>query len=300
MRRNSFLHNVAALLVGGYFIVSGIGKTLDVQQLLQTIQIYGVPSMFAPVGLLIPPLEIVLGLLIIIPGSRKIGSIAILALLVVFTGAYANAHFYRGIENCGCGGRFAFLEKDFSELLTINGGLAILSAILFALSGEYARALFRQEKMLIYVAAIASCTAVAVPSIELLGQNKIIEAGSDSVLQIVPTSKDSTYAIFFYELDCAHCWDAIVEVDSLQIEKVVDKVIAYSFGTDSDLVLFENRFHPNFETHLIPVDQFFRLTSSVPTLSFVRNKIVIYTDEGQVKPPSWYEENVFKGNPNAY
>ncbi|HUI30029.1 MAG TPA: MauE/DoxX family redox-associated membrane protein [Candidatus Acidoferrales bacterium] len=280
--------HIAALLVGCYFIVSCAGKILGIEQFVETFQSYGLPSFLTPVAVAIPPLELILGFLIILPATRKIASGIVFLLLIIFTGAFSYAHFFRGVEQCGCYGRFAFLDKNFSQLLAVNGALMILSAILFAMSTK--KPLLHRGKILVVAVTVASVAGVV--SAELVGRGGTDERSVYA--QIITTGNDSTYALFFYEMDCPHCWNALGNVEGLQSSKVVDRVIGCTFGTDSSLTNFERTFHPNFVTHLIPVENFFELVRSVPSIEFVKNDSIIYSDEGDIRLPLWYAQHVFK------
>ncbi|MGO9481461.1 MAG: DoxX family protein [Candidatus Kryptoniota bacterium] len=298
MKVKILMRNASAVLLGGFFIISGAGKLFDVGQLISTVRIYGIPSYVAPAAILLPPLEIVIGLLVVLPSTRKLASGVVFVVLIIFTGAYGYAHFFRGVEKCGCSGRFYFLDKDFPELLAVNVALSLLSIALFKTSGKHDGTFARWQKASVLTVAVLSLTAAAASSMKPLewGNSNWVKKNTDSksFSEIISTNRDSTYALFFYDMDCPHCWEAVKNVKALQSEKVVDKVVGFTFGTDSSLARFESVFHPNFTSYLIPVEKFYTLTNSVPTISFIRDDTIIYRDEDEVKPPSWYEQHVFK------
>ncbi len=292
------LQSIAAVLLGGYFMVSAIGKLLNVQLLIATIKAYGVPSSLAPASILLPPLEMILGVLVMLPATRKISSRVLIILLGIFTGAFLYAHFFRGVQQCGCSGRFAFLDKNLTQLLVVNSILLVLSIYILGASRKYTGLHSRSQKSLIIIVVVLSLAATGLFSIDLFkgAKWKAIEGrGQPTPFSgIVAINQDSTYAIFFYETDCPHCWDAVGNVMALKSEKVVDEVIGCTFGDDGSLAKFENDFHPNFPTQIVSVEKFFATVNSVPTIFFVQDDTVAYSDEGIVRSPQWYREHVFK------
>ena len=298
MKSKILLQQIVAILVGGFFIVSGVGKILNVGQLIETVQNYGVPSFLAPAAIFLPPLEIVLGILILFPATRKASSGVVLMLLLIFTGAYLYAHFFRGIQGCGCSGEFSFLDMNLPELLVRNAVLFFMALFIFRISGNVNASLLRWQKALVFVVAVLSSTAAGASSIEPLVQSSGKWIGkniySTPLSHIISTSRDSTYLLFFYNMDCPHCWNAIENVKALQRKHVVDKVVGYSFGSNTSLSRFESYFHPNFETKLLPVEELRIITRSVPFSLLVQHDTVLYSEQGKVSSPLIYEKYVLK------
>lgn len=298
MENKTIIQHVAAILVGSFFVMSGVGKILNVEQLIATVQNYGVPSFLTPAAIFLPPLEIVLGLLVIFPATRKASIGIIIILLMIFTGAYIYAHFFKGVQECGCSGEFSFLDKNLPQLLAVNTVLFVLSLVVFRGSESHGGSILRWQRILVFMVAILSSTASGASSIEPLVQtnNKLVGKNvySTSLSKIISTNKDSTYALFFFSLNCPHCWEAVENIKSLQDKEVVDKVVGYTFGTDSSLVKFEDYFHLNFSTNLITIEKFKTITRSVPTIFLVKNDTIVYSKEGQIMSPLWYEQYVLR------
>lgn len=298
MKNKTVLRHIAAVLVGGFFVVSGVGKILNVEQLIGTVQNYGVPSFLAPAVIFLPPLEIILGILLLMPATRKTSSGVVLMLLLIFTGAYLYAHFFRGVQGCGCSGEFSFLDMNLPELLVRNAVLFIMALFVFRISGSVNASLLRWQKALLFVVAVLSSTAAGASSIEPLVQSKGKWIGEDiystPLSHIISTNRDSTYLLFFYNMDCPHCWDAIENVKAIQRRNVVDRVVGYSFGNDTSLSRFESYFHPNFETKLLPVEELRTITRSVLLVLLVRRDTILYVEQSKVSSPLIYEKYVLK------
>jgi len=298
MKNRAIILNIASSLVGGYFIVSGIGKLLDMEQLIETVQIYGVPSPLSYVAILLPPMEIIIGLLVLLSATRKPSSSIMCLLLLIFTGAYLYAHLFKGVQKCGCSGRFSFLDKNFPQLLAVNAVLFLLSSGIFVMTEKHSGTLGHLQKLSIIMVVVLALTTGGVFAVKFFEHNngKLIDdnARSTPFSQTLSVNRDSTYALFFYDTSCPHCWDAVGTVESLQSQKVVDEVIGFTFGDDSSVARFERLFHPKFATELLPVERFYTLIDSVPAIIFISDDSVIYRDQGQVKSTSWYAQHVFK------
>jgi uncharacterized membrane protein YphA (DoxX/SURF4 family) len=290
--------HIFAVLVGTYFVLSAFGKFLDVWQFVRTVEQYGVPSSAAQVAILLPPLEIVAGIFLVFPATRKISSVIIVVLLIVFTSAYMYAHFSRGVQECGCSGKIYSLNKNFPELIGFNSILFALSIFVCLMSKNRWTNLDRRRKALFFSSALSLLVVTtAIAEISFLREKtQKLDANtlSSPFRGIFSGDIDSTYALFFYDMGCPHCVASLWKVNELQRKKVVDRVFGYTFGTDSDLVHFERNFHLNFTSRLLPVERFFTLVDSVPSIFFIKDGKVVYADKGNVKEPLWYMQYMKK------
>jgi hypothetical protein len=131
----ALLHELlAAVSVAGQVCV-GLVFVLAAVQKLQHWRIFaGVlanyrllpPLLVAPAAILLPPAEILVGLLLLSAQLRPLGALAAIALLVLFAMAMAiNLRRGRSEIDCGCG--HSFLKQNLAWLLVgRNAGLAAL------------------------------------------------------------------------------------------------------------------------------------------------------------------------------
>jgi putative oxidoreductase len=105
-RRQTYLVLAVSLAMAGIFIYAGIDKIRDPLQFADSIFAFGIlPAVFVSLmALALPPFEIVCGLLMLAPRTRRIGALAITILSAVFFTALASA-LARGLTlDCGCFG----------------------------------------------------------------------------------------------------------------------------------------------------------------------------------------------------
>lgn len=131
--------HVCAIGVAAYFVYAAYGKIKDPRQFAVDIGNFRmVPLAFQNLmALLMPWWEVGAAVALVIPRTRRAGTILVSALLLVFIVAVAYAAFYKGLDiNCGCTG------KNSSRVgwLTILRNLGLLAG---ALASVYLPALRR-------------------------------------------------------------------------------------------------------------------------------------------------------------
>ena len=99
---------LCALGVGGYFIFAALPKIWEPRQFAVDIKNYQMlPQAYLNlVALYLPWLEVFAAIAIIVPKTRRPGSVIIAGLLLFFIGAVSYAAFYKGLDiTCGCTGK---------------------------------------------------------------------------------------------------------------------------------------------------------------------------------------------------
>ena len=128
----------ARLLVGGVFVVAGSLKLPDPAASVANVRAYqALPSwMTAPVGQLLPVLEVVVGLLLIIGLLTRGAAVVAAVLLVVFIIGIASV-WARGISiDCGCFGDGGYDPDAISKYpweIARDVGLLVASAVVLRL-----------------------------------------------------------------------------------------------------------------------------------------------------------------------
>ena len=131
---------IARLIVGVVFIHHGLVKVGDTHAFLKAVKGYGIlpldpPFLLNSVAVVLPWVEVVIGLLLVLGHARRAGGLLSFILLVVFTASigkltldYMALHpeqAFLTIElDCGCGAGATNVAKKFAE----NAGLIVLSA----------------------------------------------------------------------------------------------------------------------------------------------------------------------------
>jgi uncharacterized membrane protein YphA (DoxX/SURF4 family) len=131
-----WLSLVARLVLGGVMVVAGALKVTDPETATQAVRAYELlPSALdAPVGLILPFLEIAIGLLLIVGFGVRWAAFAAGVLMVVFIAAVSSA-WARGLAiDCGCfggGGQVAPGQTKYLQEILRDVGLLVLAGWLW-------------------------------------------------------------------------------------------------------------------------------------------------------------------------
>ena len=127
---------VARLVLGSVMVVAGALKVTDPETATQAVRAYELlPSgLDAPVGLILPFLEIAIGLLLIVGFGVRWAAFAAGVFLVVFIAAVSSA-WARGLAiDCGCfggGGQVAPGQTKYLQEILRDVGLLVLAGWLW-------------------------------------------------------------------------------------------------------------------------------------------------------------------------
>jgi len=134
--------HAVSLAVAAVFIYAGIDKIRDPLQFADSIAAFAIlPAVLINMlAMGLPPFEIASGLLLIGPWTRRVGSLAIAIILVVFMIALSSA-LLRGLTlDCGCFGVGAPSRPRMWVELALDA--ALLSGALFVYLRSIARLVF--------------------------------------------------------------------------------------------------------------------------------------------------------------
>jgi hypothetical protein len=114
--------------VGLVFVLAATQKAQHWRTLFGVIANYRLlpRGLVGPAAILLPPVEMALGLLLLSGQLRPFGELAAIGLLMLFAGAIA-INLQRGRDHIDCGCGQSFLKQNLSwTLITRNVGLAVL------------------------------------------------------------------------------------------------------------------------------------------------------------------------------
>lgn len=278
MRRFS-LPTAAAVLLGVFYLLSGVGKAMDLAQFTATIAGYGLPQLAALAPVLIA-LEMGLGAALVCRVELRRMALLSLALLAGFTALFAYGYLVRGVRDCGCFGALDALALPPALSFLRNGLLMVLSGWLYRraplaepFAGRLGRPLALGTAVLSFLGA--SVAYGQRPDPLHVGVDPGQALRGSRLAPFVPAS-DSTYAVFLFSPACSHCWDATPTVASYQGYGVVNRVIALHSPRDSaEVGKYRRNFHPPFALRVVAKDSFKALTQRVPVLVLVRRGRVL-------------------------
>lgn len=124
---------LCGMSVGALFVLTGYAKLIDPSLFIREVRAYGILPLewTNATAYILPWLEIFAGGLLLLRIWKREARALIAAMLVVFTFAKGYAYFAHQLVECGCGGRFAFLQPIFNnpQGLATNVVLLILLGI---------------------------------------------------------------------------------------------------------------------------------------------------------------------------
>lgn len=292
---------LASVVLGSFFLVSGTGKLLNVNALIVGVETYGVPYFLAPLSVFLPTVEMLLGLLLWFPATRKTASLVAILLLIVLSAVYGYGHLFRSIDECGCMGEFSVLDTTPLQTFLRNTLLFALALIVWRTDEASEKMLSPWQRIAILTLGLVAATASGASSIEPLYQSKHKLLGKNihdtPLSNFITTSPSVSYLLFFYSVNCPNCWDAIENAKAYKQQGVVDSVVGFTFASDSSLKKYEALVKPSFTTHVLQGKQVLLVTSSVPTVFHIRRDTVYYVEQNHLMSPLSFRERVLLRKP---
>lgn len=298
-----YISEIFCLIIGSIYLLSGIGKIIDVATFEILIADYG----FEHLQILAPLIvlgELALGVGLVLWIKPKLMSFLSMILLLIFTIAFTYAHFRNGINDCGCFGILKLNQQ--SPILTYirNFLLFGMSLFVFAKVSNENPSIENWKKY---------CIAVFfIPVIFVCGFTFHIPQGFYKVRQhqysnkpiketilsnYLHTSEDSTYLIYCFSYACPHCWNSIENYKSFKNSGVVDSIVAISLvsaDTNSnfhDRNVFIEAFGTNLVNYELIIDeQIYEIIKFLPTAFYIENDTVKYIIESELPSPFIFRE----------
>lgn len=136
-----FAFHASRMILGGLFVVAGLLKLQNPSSFADTVAAYDYffVWMINPIALMLPVLEIILGIMMFIPIQVfvRIGAKGILFLNFLFI-LLLSLSLYQGKNvECGCFGNFYLFGLDESIHLTIARDISFLLVAIFVLRKSY-------------------------------------------------------------------------------------------------------------------------------------------------------------------
>lgn len=285
--------NVYAVIIGLFFIVSGIGKALDTARFTILISQYGFDSLMllSPVIVLF---EILIGVLLILLINPKRYAMLSSILLIVFTIAFTYAHFTKGINDCGCFGTIQPSKTPFSLSILRNIILIGMSVYLWVKYPKEKTEITRWKKIILLIVMsisifITGLTFKLPSSISPKTEthkynNKHIK--DTELSKYIKTSSDSTYLVFCFSYNCPHCLNSIENMRHFRKSKTIDNIISIVANDNKEEeVIFNKNFQPDFPIINIPLIEMQELTDSYPTTFFIKNDTIKVVKIGDLSSP---------------
>lgn len=276
MKKEIFV-TLLRIIIGVLFLISGISKIINVQEFIQIISTYQLGAL-SYIGVLIPPVEILLGLAFLLNLNLRSTTIYAMLLTTIFTMVFVYGNNFSNVKDCGCFGSIIALKLPVWLFYCKN--LLILLCCYFIYRSSNDQFKVWHYRLLAFCAIIvftASGISLTNPfyksdvSEELVGKNL-----SKTIFSNLNLDKDKTYALFVFSPLCSHCWDATANMMSWKASGYVDEVIAITSLDQKDKVntIYEPKFHTSFSFHYLKTNQFEQSFPKFPRVLLVKNHII--------------------------
>ncbi|MEX0773321.1 MAG: MauE/DoxX family redox-associated membrane protein [Balneolales bacterium] len=290
-----------ALCLGLLFVFSGVTKLLDVQSFVQMVSGYPLFSFAAPMAMIIPPLEILLGAgLILLMNTKRLAQIAA-GVLVFFTAIYLYGYYSVGITNCGCFGALGFL--DSSPAVVVIRNLTLIAASLFVWKTgtlTYFSEKMKVKQYSLYTGAVIFFALAYISSNNPLMTQASVTQGMDvdisAIVDYANLEEDKTYLLFLYSMTCPACWNSVDVINEYKNSDIVNDVIGITVGSRAQVKEFNREYNLRFTTHMINRGLFGQLASVTPTTYLVKNNVVVDELGYPIPTPVEYANNTENQN----
>ncbi len=300
--------HIIRVLLGLLFIISGLTKVIDTGSFVSTAWQYIPGALVTAVAVVLPAIEIVLGLMMMLSFGVRKAAATILVLTIGFTLIFAYGYWVKDITDCGCFGR-AEWRKLPPWAVFLRNALIILAALWIFYRFEESPAETREEKELLrYKVITLLCLAPAAFTVAGVSYKSPYFQKEDIIRSLLGKSirqtcfkdfklpADSTYGIFVFSPGCPHCWDASANVASWKTAGLVDGLIAVT--GQSQRKKTEQRYRPWFgrgfnAIRYIPDRELEKTAGTVPQLVIVQRDTVVFIQSGNIH--SGYRLKYFNG-----
>lgn len=234
------LHHIVSILLGVVFVLSGVGKALNVWAFQQLIHSYGYPylDLLAPIIILA---ELILGALLIVRERVKTMSLLSGILLLLFTGVYTYGYARQGITDCGCFGAAQVVEWPAWAVYVRNIVLLVFANYLYLSATDEPTQWTRTKRIImgiylaigIFLTGMTYRPAAFWPHAEhpLTGQ-----AVQQTPLAGYVPHRESVW-VLCYSYSCSHCLNTMENYLAMQRYERVDTILSIAVltpGADQD------------------------------------------------------------------
>lgn len=281
--------NIYSVIVGVFFLISGIGKVINTTGFSNLIYQYGFGYLMI-LSPLIVIIEILLGLFLILLINPKRHSLFSFLLLITFTASFAYGHFKHGVNDCGCLGSLHTTNASPIFSFTRNFVLIIMTLIVWIKYPKEKIEIVKWKKYLIW---LFICPAIFISGFTFnipyfltpnpnnhRFQNQNIK--NTELSKYINTSPDSTYLIFCFTYTCPHCLNSIENLRQYEKSNTVDNVLSFANGADSSKLFFNQSFNPDFYIKDLPIDAMLKLTDLFPTAFYIKHDSIKVVIQGEL------------------
>ena len=295
------LQKIAVYLAGIVFLLSGIGKAMNVMLFQTLIHGYGFPylDLLAPV---IVWAELVLAFLLLVQERVKTVSLFCIGLLLLFTAVYTFGYTRQGITDCGCFGVIRL--PDIAPVYVYIRNIVLLVLLNFIwLTAEDNKSTWTRRRWMVfgcYMGIALFLTGMTYRPKAYLPEKEHPLAGqllaNTPLADYVPN--EGTACVLCYSYRCNHCMNTMENFFAMQRYGRVDTIVAVAVVPDNDEQLDSVRtafrqFYPQIGGLEIGAATLPDITA-FPTSLLVENDTIKQVMVGELPNPYFIETNKTK------
>jgi hypothetical protein len=291
---------IAEIVLGLIFVAGATLKAFDIQAFAVQISYYGIvvePFQVRVAALGAVALETGLGVALLANFGLRRSVLAVSFLLLLgFSGLIAYAWAFKGLQDCGCFGKYLKMTPAVSLVKNALMGAAVLYAAFAAVRGGgepvVAAITRRRGKVILAAGAVAlvvTATATGKSTHGFFGAEFAVRGeGPFSGLNLSEGGVKLNLArgehlVALLSATCAHCKVTVAKLNELTLIPEFPPLIGLMLGDEATLEDFKLQTSPRFPCHLIDPLVFFQLIGEVPPrLSYIRNGMVIQSWDGEM------------------
>ena len=297
------LSKIFSIIVGIVFLISGIGKVIDVTSFAYLINAYGFgwASNLAP---LIVITEIAIGILLIFGIQLRLVSLFSICILVAFTIIYGYGYWIHGIENCGCFGAISAAKTPFWIVLLRNAFL-IYFMVETCRRTTFESIVIKWKPTVIIIAILVATfvSGLTYYPIRISSLSNTEHKLVDKPISEVSTqlnellSSDSSYLVFAFTYACPHCWNSIENLKQYENLSEIDRVIGITLTDTVSSNLFQEQFKPHFSIYAMPAAVMETFVNIYPTAFYIKDGYIRHIIAGEL-PCSYFFREIIQNELN--
>lgn len=282
--KNQTSLRLLAVILGVIYLISGIGKAMDINTFTDIIVQYS-HEKIRFISPLIVGTEITLGFGLILGAFPRQFAAVSLCVLVFFTIFLVIGFISGKLDDCGC----------FGILLKINPLVALLRNVVMLVISyllyNYAEYNTKRSNWLFGGGLLFGILAFGITGFEMKNTYRPLEFHIGSKLDksfLASYTKSHQKQLFFiFSPTCPHCLSATETVKQYITTNNVNEVIGFypSQSKQVDIESFKSKKKPNFRIIAINSDTLHKIVRSVPVAFLIENGEVKHIYSGEIPSP---------------
>ena len=276
---------LAQLALGIFFIFSGMVKVLDARSFMEALQLYNLPGWLIPLGAFVPPVEVAVGLALVLGFVPRITTVFTLGMLLFFSILLLIGIFGGELDSCGCFGRL--LEQSPGGALIRNGVLMVITIGIW---------IYRREQITVWRGWQLGLLTVVLLVLGTLTGYTVHRPQRDSSLarvgEFFPSEGfvdhdielGATQLAFIFTVNCEHCWNSIGNAKALAADGGFP-LFGVTSSAPHEIVWFQEEFEVNFPIYRYDPDLFGEAFRTWPALYYLQDGLILGRVEDGVPAP---------------